>query len=161
NQKVDAPSAVIKLTSKNGNDLGTYLVSFLIGQSDVVVVDGKKYEISLRPRRNYRDYTVFLEKAEEVKHPNQNRPKDYSSYIVLNDPKNGVVDRKVRIYMNAPMRYRGEAFFQASMSTDRRGEMVTGLQVVRNELTLPVIGRLPFWMLPYASCIVVAIGMLL
>jgi hypothetical protein len=63
--------------------------------------------------------------------------------------------------MNAPMRYRGEAFFQANMSTERNGDMVTGLQVVRNELILPVIGGVAFWKLPYYSCGVVAFGMLI
>jgi hypothetical protein len=160
-QRVDTPSAVVKLTAKNGEALGTYLLSYWLGKADAVTVGGKSYEIILRPKRSYRDYTVTLEKAEERKHPNLEMAKDYSSYIVLNDPEHGVVDRKTRIYMNAPMRYRGEAFFQANMSTERNGDMVTGLQVVRNELILPVVGRVPFWTLPYISCIVVALGMLI
>jgi hypothetical protein len=159
--KVDMPSALVRLTDKAGGDMGVYLVSWLLPKSDVVEVDGKKYEIALRPKRSYRDYTVHLEKAEERKHPNLNMAKDYSSYIVLNDPSHGVVDRQVRIYMNAPMRYRGEAFFQANMHTGDDGVMTTGLQVVRNELIIPYVGPLAFWLLPYISCIVVALGMMI
>jgi hypothetical protein len=157
NQRVDTPAAIVKLKSKDGKaDLGTYLLSYYIDPGDRVSVGDKVYEIALRPKRTYRDYTVYLEKAEERKHPNLEMAKDYSSYIVLDDPKNGVHDMKVRIYMNNPLRYRGEAFFQANMSTASNGELITGLQVVRNE-----VWSFPVWILPYLSCVVVAIGMLL
>lgn len=158
--KVDTPSAMVRLTAKDGKDLGTYLVSFRLDERDTVKVGDKSYEIALRPKRDYRDYTIYLQKAEENKHPNLEMAKDYSSYILLDDPAHGVTKRPVRIYMNAPMRYRGEAFFQANMYHLEGGEMMTGLQVVRNELHLPLLGSVPFWMLPYISCLVVAAGML-
>lgn len=161
NSKMDIPAAAVRLTTKAGAPLGTFLLSFNLDKTDMVKVDGKDFEISLRPRRSYRDYTVFLDKAEERQHPNLNMAKDFSSFIVLDDPEHGVAQRPVRIYMNAPMRYRGEAFFQANMFTLEDGTKMTGLQVVRNELNLPLLGALPFWMLPYISCIVVAIGMLI
>jgi len=49
--------------------------------------------------------------------------------------------------MNNPLRHAGETFYQASFSPDERG---TVLQVVRN----------PGWLLPYISCTMVTIGML-
>jgi len=58
------------------------------------------------------------------------------------------VDRKVKIWMNNPLRYRGETFYQASFLKDDKG---TVLQVVDN------VG----WMIPYVSCMIVAAGMLL
>jgi hypothetical protein len=153
NQKIDDPAVIVELKTKDGKSLGTYTLSFIIGLiygPDEVKVGDKTYEISLRPKRSYRDFTVRLDKADERKHPNTTMAKDYSSYITLNDPDNGVINREHHIWMNNPLRYRGETFFQANMG-NHDGKMVTGLQVVRNRA----------WMLPYLSCIVVALGMLL
>ena len=52
------------------------------------------------------------------------------------------------IKMNDPLRYRGETFYQQDF--DHKTEQTTVLQVVRN----------PAWELPYISCTLVALGML-
>jgi hypothetical protein len=72
-------------------------------------------------------------------------PKNYSSLVRLIDPERDV-DREVKIWMNNPLRYRGETFYQSSFI----GETVTILQVVRNAS----------WMAPYLSCMIVATGLL-
>jgi hypothetical protein len=152
-QKIDEPAAIVELKAKDGQSLGIYSLQLRIGLilgPDEVKIGDKTYEISLRPKRSYRDFTVTLDKAEERKHPNTPMTKDFSSFVTLNDPANGVENRKFHIWMNNPLRYNGETFFQANMRNDK-GTMVTGLQVVRNRA----------WILPYLSCIVVAIGMLL
>jgi hypothetical protein len=76
-----------------------------------------------------------------------NTPKNYSSQIQLVDPSHNE-NREALIYMNNPLRYRGETFYQASFKS---GDTGTILQVVRN----------PGWLLPYIACTVGAIGMLL
>jgi hypothetical protein len=54
--------------------------------------------------------------------------------------------------MNAPLRYRGETFYQQSWLKDARGAANgTVLQVVRN----------PGWLLPYISCAIVCLGMMI
>ena len=65
----------------------------------------------------------------------------------LTDPDRGV-DREVVISMNNPLRYRGETFFQADVLP---GDTGTVLQVVEN----------PGWLLPYLSCGLVGVGMML
>src|SRR5262245_41268481 len=50
--------------------------------------------------------------------------------------------------MNHPLRYAGETFYQSSFKPDDSG---TVLQVVRN----------PGWLLPYVSCAMVAVGLLI
>ena len=50
--------------------------------------------------------------------------------------------------MNEPLRHRGETFYQASWN--EKTEKGTVLQVVRN----------PGWLMPYFSCAIVSIGML-
>ena len=54
--------------------------------------------------------------------------------------------REVLIYMNNPLRYAGETYYQADWDKDDHG---TVLQVVRN----------PSWLTPYLSCIMVAGGL--
>ena len=55
--------------------------------------------------------------------------------------------RSVLIYMNKPLRYAGETFYQASFDRDDHG---TVLQVVLN----------PSWLTPYFSCILVGLGLI-
>ena len=50
------------------------------------------------------------------------------------------------IYMNNPLRYNGETYYQAGFDRDDQG---TRLQVVRN----------PGWLAPYVACVMVALGM--
>jgi len=57
------------------------------------------------------------------------------------------VNRDVLIYMNHPLRYRGETYYQAGF---QKGDTATILQVVRN----------PSFVTPYIACIIVGLGLL-
>ena len=57
------------------------------------------------------------------------------------------VNRDVLIYMNHPLRYRGETFYQAGFQKD---DSATILQVVHN----------PSFIAPYVACVIVAAGLL-
>jgi hypothetical protein len=72
-------------------------------------------------------------------------PKNFSSRVQLESPRTGD-NREVKIYMNNPLRYAGETFYQASYDQDDHG---TILQVVHN----------PSWLTPYFSCILVGAGL--
>ena len=76
-----------------------------------------------------------------------NTAKNFSSLVRLVDPANNV-DREVKIWMNHPLRYRGETFYQAGFQPD---EKTTILQVVKN----------PGWIMPYVACIIGALGMMI
>ena len=79
-----------------------------------------------------------------------NTPRNYSSDVRLVDPAHNV-DRKVHIWMNNPLRYAGETFYQSKFDVDQGSRLeMTGLQVVKNA----------GWMLPYVACMIVATGML-
>jgi cytochrome c biogenesis protein ResB len=65
----------------------------------------------------------------------------------VDDSERGIV-RDVRIWMNNPLRYRGDTLYQSSF--DAETERGTVLQVVDNKV----------WMAPYVACMIVAIGML-
>ena len=147
----DVSTVVVELKDKaTGRSLGTHIFSMWL-KDKKIEHDGKTYEFSLRNRRGYRPFFVRLNKAEEKKQPNMEMAKDYSSWVQIINPERKE-NREVHIYMNAPLRYQGETFFQANMSRDpTTGVYTTGLQVVRN----------PGWILPYLSCFLVALGMLI
>ncbi len=79
-----------------------------------------------------------------------NTPKNYSSHLRLVD-KSRNVDRTVKIWMNNPLRFAGETFYQSNYGRDAATRTeYTGLQVVTNT----------GWRIPYVSCMIVAVGML-
>lgn len=158
--QVDIPSAYVKLKSKAGADLGTWLLtSFpdvvpgMLSDTQTVTVDGTPYEIALRFRRIYRDYAITLKDVQKNDYMGTDRPKDYSSYIQVDDPKRET-SFEFRVWMNNPMRYAGETFYQSNYipagAMGTGSKEVTVLQVVSNQ----------GWMTPYVACMIVAVGML-
>jgi hypothetical protein len=160
-QKYDLPSAYVTFKKKDsGESLGTYLVSLWFSVLDPprppqkVSVDGKTYEVELRFKRTYKPYTIQLLKFTHDIYPGTDIPKDFRSRVRLTD-RGRNEEREVEIYMNQPLRYRGETFYQASFipgdPRKREPDKGTILQVVRN----------PGWTLPYLACAMVALGMVL
>ncbi len=145
---MDAPSAYVQLTRK-GESLGTWLVSLhaeLMGDPrQPVTIDDKTYLIELRYRRDYKPYTLHLIDFRHDKFVGTEVARNFSSDVRLVDTENNV-DRPVKIYMNHPLRYRGETFYQSGFF----GESRTILQVVRN----------PGWLMPYAACALVSLGLI-
>lgn len=146
----DHAAAYLKLKEKGtGKDLGTYLVSVVLLRPQDVKVGDKIYQIALRFKRIYRPYTLHLINMRHDKYLGTNTPKNFSSLVRLVDPERGE-DREVLISMNDPLRHRGETFYQSSMERSDTPQW-TQLAVVRN----------PGWLMPYFSCAMVAIGMLI
>jgi len=153
NQRVDMPSVYLKLSTRDGKSLGTWLFSTKFGeQLQWIEVDGKKYQIILRFKQTSLDYDLHLNDFKHDLFPGTQTPKDFHAYVRLIDPANNV-DRPVEIYMNAPLYYRGLTFYQSSWTTDERTGKANGtiLQVVSN----------PGWLLPYISCGIVGVGLLM
>ncbi len=147
-QRVDMPSAYVTLLKKGTDEsLGTYAVSLFLSEQPVVI-DGVTYDLALRFKRYPKPYTIHLIEFRHDKYLGTEKPKNFSSRIVLLDPENGV-RREVVISMNNPLRYRGETFYQGGF--DPRTGTTTILQVVKN----------PGWLLPYVSCVMVSFGMIL
>ena len=148
-----------------GRDLGTYLVSqFLNDQGqvfagadrddcDTVAADGRDWRLQLRFRRGYKPYTVRLDDVRRINYSASETPRDYSSYVTFTDPATGV-EQQGRIWMNNPVRYRGETFYQSTYSQVDLGDgepaEMTGLQVVENA----------GWLVPYVACVLAFWGML-
>lgn len=109
---------------------------------------GRSYEISLRPIRYYKPYTVTLLEATHEKYQGTEIPKNFSSRIQIHNPDKGE-QREVLIYMNNPLRYEGETFFQFQMFAEQGFEASSAFQVVRN----------PAAITPYVSCTLVGLGL--
>jgi len=102
--------------------------------------------LALRPVRYYRPVSLELMKFSHDKYMGTEIPKNFSSRVRLRQPETGE-NREVLIYMNNPLRYGGETFYQSGY--DERDPRVTILQVVRN----------PSWLTPYFSCTLVGVGL--
>lgn len=142
---VDQPAAYITVTAPDGSS-AKYLVAVRFEEAQPVFIDGKVYTIELRFKRTYKPYRIELIDFKHDKFVGTERPRNFSSQVRLIDEERHV-DREVLIWMNHPLRYRGETFYQSSFMP---GDSGTVLQVVRN----------PGWLLPYLSCAMVSVGLL-
>ena len=103
--------------------------------------------VGLRPVRFYQPFSIELLKFSHDIYRGTDIPKNFSSRVRIQRPDSGE-DREVLIYMNNPLRYAGETYYQSGF--DDVDPRVTILQVVHN----------PSWLTPYFSCILVAAGLL-
>ena len=126
---------------------GVWLVSDALGAPQSFIHEGRTYSLSLRRRREYLPFAMTLKRFQHDVYPGTDIPKNFSSLVHLSRPSTGEA-RDVLIYMNQPLRYAGKAFYQASFG---KNDTLSILQVVEN----------PGWLLPYASCLLVAGGLLL
>ena len=95
-------------------------------------MDGKTYDVSLRYKHMYKPYSMHLVDVEQDVYMGTQTPESYSSHLRLVDPTRNV-DRTVKIWMNNPLRFAGETFYQSNYGRDpRTGTEYTGLQVVTN-----------------------------
>lgn len=154
--KEDMPSAYVQVFDKKDNkDLGTYLVTTLYGAQQPLEVDGQTYHLGLRFRRGYKNYQIELTDVQTTYYPGTTMPKDYSSFIKVNDVSRNIEDRETRIFMNEPLRYGGETFYQSGYAVIGRKQSGEPLE----QTTLQVVTNTG-WMAPYIACMIVTVGML-
>jgi len=147
---INFASAYITFAEKDGGkEIGTYLVSQFQAKSDQVTIGDKTYHVSLRFKHTYKPYSIHLIDFRKDDYLGTSKAMNFSSDIRLVDESRGV-DRETRIWMNNPLRYAGETFYQQNFVIDpHTGEESTEFQVVTNT----------GWMIPYVSCMVVFAGM--
>ncbi len=138
------PTGYVELAGPEGT-LGTFLVSTMLQQSDPFTYQGRTWRIALRAKRDYLPFSITLLKFTHDIYPGTEIPRDFASTIRLRSD-DGRDDREVRIFMNNPLRFGGRAFYQAGYDNNDR---TTVLQVVRN----------PSWRIPYVSCALIALGL--
>jgi hypothetical protein len=170
----NVPMAVVEVVAE-GSSLGTWLVSNWVVEEKLVQIlqnnfrkilgeqlggqlgegllkpqeftfRGHTYQIALRPVRFYKPFSIELLKFSHDIYRGTDIPKNFSSRVLLQRPDTGE-KREVLIYMNNPLRYAGETYYQSGFDDVDPG--VTILQVVHN----------PSWLTPYFSCILVGAGL--
>ncbi len=119
---------------------------------DAVTIGSKPFDVALRYRREYKPYSVELEDVVRVNYSGSDTARDFSSHIVIHNHETGET-LKGRTWMNNPLRYQGETFYQSSyynIPTAGGGVVeAAGLQVVENA----------GWVIPYICCMMVLVGM--
>ena len=143
--RMDLASAYVSLRS-GGQDLGRYLVSEHL-EPERVSFNGKTYLLDLRPRRVYKPYSITLLHFSHDRYLGTDEAKNFASRIRLVDPSHNV-DREVLIWMNHPLRYNGETFYQQRFM---QGDKGTILQVMYN----------PGMLLPYIALGLGGLGLLI
>src|SRR3954447_9449438 len=141
----DVVTAAVEIMAPE-RSLGTWLVSDALGAPQTFSAGGRTWQLAMRPARYYKPYSVTLQKFTHEKYAGTEIPKNFASKVTLTDQERSV-NRNVLIYMNHPLRYRGETYYQAGFERDDRTSI---LQVVRN----------PSFLAHYIACIVVGIGLL-
>jgi len=145
--EINADTAIVRLVD-DGQDMGTWMISNLFDErfpKQTVEIDGRTYEIALRFKRSYYPFSLTLLDFTHKRYPGTEIPMDFSSRVIVTEPEKGV-ERETLIYMNHPLRYGGNTFYQASFANQDTSSM---LQVVKN----------PGWTLPYISVTLVGIGL--
>ena len=152
-QESDTPAAYVDLLDKKtGDSLGVYAMTSQLKPefADRVTVDGKDYHILLRVETFNKPYKITLNDAIREDYPGSNTPKYYGSEVTINDTSTGEITSQ-RIFMNNPLRYSGETFYQSGMPDAVPGEPQYSIfQVVTN------VG----WMIPYVCCMFTVVGLL-
>jgi hypothetical protein len=142
----DVPSAVLEVVTPQGS-LGTWLVSEYVNEPQRFTYNNRSYELKMRLRRFYKPYSIQLLQFRHDVYPGTATPKNFSSRVRVQRPDTGEA-REVLIYMNSPLRYAGETYYQESFDPDDHGSV---LQVVHN----------PSWLTPYFSCVLVGLGLVI
>ncbi|MCB9952889.1 MAG: cytochrome c biogenesis protein CcsA [Planctomycetaceae bacterium] len=150
--QVDVPAAYVEfLDPKSGDSIQTLLVTPHYEESQPVKIGDKTYQVALRFKRIYHDFWVTLNDVQKNDYKGTSNPRDYSSFIEV-EAKGGDFDQ--RIWMNNPMRYAGQTFYQSSYipagAMGGGSKEATVLQVVKNR----------GWMAPYVACMMVVVGMI-
>ena len=159
---VDVASAYVEIYEKDSEKpLGTHLISQWFSDNEIlspetglkdefdeVLSDKDNYKVGLRFARTVKPFWMQLSDVRRVDYSGSDTPRDFRSFVRIIDPETGE-DRRAQIWMNNPLRFRGETFYQSNYSPLPGGRELTGLQIVQNA----------GWLIPYVACSITALGM--
>jgi hypothetical protein len=149
------PSAVVEVV-EGSQSRGTWLASLWLENPQAIESNGKSLNLAMRPARFYKPYSIALLDFTHERYKGTEKPKNFSSKVRLENPQTHE-NREILIYMNNPLRYGGETYYQGGFDDkDASGrpvspeeQKVSILQVVRN----------PGWLTPYFSVGLVGLGL--
>jgi hypothetical protein len=138
--------------TKNSREIADTIIAHA-SQPQSVQANGKQFTFALRPERVRLPYSLTLLKATHSVYAGSDTPKDFRSRVRLQNPKTGE-NRETEIFMNSPLRYQGQTFYQYQMNA---GELMR--QAGRPPSTVLMVVRNPSWLTPYIGCLLVAAGL--
>ena len=142
------------IDEKSGAEIHTILCAQEVSEmrakpiAEVTSVDNTDFQFYLRFKRSYKDYRVELLDTERTNYIGTSTPRDYRSKILIHDA-DSKESAEFTVWMNNPLRYKGETFYQSGHSELPDGTGITTLSVVKNT----------GWMLPYIACMILSVGM--
>jgi len=139
---VPEPAAILKITAPSGAS-ARWIVSSRLRPQAIPSAEG--WTASLRFARKPLPFTLTLDDFIHEKHPGTEIPRHFASHLRLQDHSTGE-SRAIVISMNEPLRHSGWTFYQQSFANEG---MTSVLHAVRN----------PARWLPYAGCVLAAIGL--
>lgn len=139
------PSAAVSIF-QGGQLIGSWSLAAGFPRPVNFEAGGKTYQIVLRPKRFYKPFSIQLLQFHHDRYAGTEIAKNFSSRIRLLDLSKHE-NRESLIFMNNPLRYRGYTFYQAGFDNN---DTTTVLQVAQN----------PSWLVPYISCALIVLGML-
>ncbi len=152
-QEVDEAAAYVRLIDKTtGNPIGTYLVAhraYDAGIADRVKLGDQEYMLGLRLKHVYKPYSITLSDVETRNYLGTDIPEWFSSDIVIMDEDHQGTSNRQKVWMNNPLRYGDETFYQSGYNKLDDGREYTVLQIVKNR----------GWMIPYVCCMFVVVGL--
>ncbi len=116
--------------------------------AETATVDGREYQFYLRFERSYQPYSVKLIDVSRTNYIGTSTPRDYRSVIQITEPGSDKF-KEFSVWMNNPLRFKGETFYQTGHQDLGAGKEMTTLSVVNNQ----------GWMLPYIACMIAMFGM--
>ncbi len=116
--------------------------------AEAATVDGNDYQFYLRFQRSYQPYSVKLIDVSRTNYIGTTTPRDYRSVIQISEPGSDETE-EFSVWMNNPLRFKGETFYQTGHQDLGAGKEMTTLSVVNNQ----------GWMLPYIACMIAMFGM--
>lgn len=148
NQEAISPGGLFKI-AMNGKDGFTKVILWEAENNPYTIQlsDGKTIYLKLQRKRYPLPFQIELIEFIKEEHFGTSIPKRFES--VANIIEQGV-KRKVRIYMNHPLRTKDFTFFQASFGLDDSGNKQTVLATVENK---------GYWT-PYVASIMVGFGLI-
>ena len=155
---VSDPGMVEALWLSYARDMGPEMANTItsrVNQPQAVQAGGKQFSFVMRPERVWLPYSLTLLKATHSVYVGSDTPKDFRSRVRLQNPKTGE-NREVEIFMNSPLRYAGQTFYQYQMNA---GDMARQAGLAPSSVLMVV--RNPSWLTPYIGCGLVALGLLI
>ncbi|HMO15725.1 MAG TPA: hypothetical protein PKA83_16500, partial [Pirellulaceae bacterium] len=155
-QKVDVATVYVELLDKNDphKSLGVFMLSQQLYNNerialDEVTVNGITYRLGLRFKHFYKPYSIHLLSTIQDNYPGTQIPRSFSSEFIVDYPALDLHVKK-KVWMNNPLRFGNETFYQQHYDERGDGPRLSVLQVVKNT----------GWMIPYVCCMMVAVGLL-